>query len=159
MTLLFTPYMVVRLTGSGRSVITPWASSVKLTSSHTERWFRQAADLPSPRAGPLNWVLRGSRAMFPTSLVSGIIRFEWYALKERHRTVFFGWMRHVISSYPHVIISWHTNHTVPVYCIFVFRKNRITKNKNNVFHVRDASEPASLNMLTELLADNATAHS
>lgn len=34
---------------------------------------------PSPLAGPLNWVLMGSRAMFPTSLVSGIIRLEWYA--------------------------------------------------------------------------------
>lgn len=34
---------------------------------------------PSPLAGPLNWVLMGSRAMFPTSLVSGAIRLEWYA--------------------------------------------------------------------------------
>lgn len=37
----------------------------------------QAGVLPSPRAGPLNWVLRGSRAMFPTSLVSASIMLEW----------------------------------------------------------------------------------
>ena len=42
--------------------------------------------LPSPLAGPLNWVLRGSRAMFPTSLVSGIIRLEWYALEKDRKS-------------------------------------------------------------------------
>lgn len=39
--------------------------------------LRQKQVLPSPRAGPLNWVLMGSRAMFPTSLVSGSIMAEW----------------------------------------------------------------------------------
>lgn len=46
---------------------------------HTASVPVRPGSLPSPLAGPLNWVLMGSKAMFPTSLVSGIIRLEWYA--------------------------------------------------------------------------------